>query len=104
MAGMFVHAERFDGDISKWDISRVTDMEGMFSGAIVFTGDISEWDVSSVVNTNRMCIGAKSFNHELCGAAWVNSNATKDLMFQDLSGSIPSTVCETTTHYVFAAI
>jgi hypothetical protein len=44
---------KFDGDISKWDVSKVTDMSGMFSQS-QFNGDISNWDVSSVENVFDM--------------------------------------------------
>ena len=38
----------FNGDISKWNVSKVTTMEAMFQAAVSFNGDISEWDVSNV--------------------------------------------------------
>ena len=31
----------FNGDIGKWNVSKVTTMETMFQGAISFNGDIS---------------------------------------------------------------
>ena len=37
----------FDGDISLWDVSHVTDMSGLFMGS-KFNGDIAAWDVSNV--------------------------------------------------------
>ncbi len=37
----------FNGDISKWDVSKVTDMHSMFFKAN-FNGDISKWNVSNV--------------------------------------------------------
>jgi surface protein len=39
----------FNGDISQWDVSNVTDMSFMFYRSN-FTGDISKWDVSNVTN------------------------------------------------------
>jgi surface protein len=38
--------QAFNGDISEWDVSSVTNM-GNVRGATEFNGDISEWDVSS---------------------------------------------------------
>ena len=35
-------------DISRWNVSNVTNMDEMFFGADVFNGDISRWDVSKV--------------------------------------------------------
>ena len=40
-----------------------------------------------------MFAGADSFQQTLCGAAWVNSNASKMDMFYDSPGSILNTVC-----------
>lgn len=36
---------QFAGDISKWNVSKVTNMWGMFSGS-QFTGDLNKWKVS----------------------------------------------------------
>ena len=65
----------------------------MFLGAKAFTGDISHWDVSSVKNMNMMFMGATSFKRELCGAAWVESNANKESMFEESPGSISAPKC-----------
>ena len=37
----------YNGDISKWDVSNVTNMRSMFTNTI-FNGDISGWNVSNV--------------------------------------------------------
>jgi len=39
----------FNGDLSGWDVSSVTNMSDMFYWSI-FNGDISGWDVSNVTN------------------------------------------------------
>ena len=82
------NAVAFNGDISKWDVSKVTDMSYMFSFAHLFNGDLSKWDVSRVLDMNHMFFKAKSFKQNLCGPAWVNSKASKDDMFAGSSGSI----------------
>jgi surface protein len=41
MINMFDNSQ-FNGDISSWDVSNVTDMGGMF-GDSKFDGDISKW-------------------------------------------------------------
>ena len=79
---------KFNTDISKWDVSRVTDMMRMFTGTTSFNGDISKWDVSRVTNMNGMFFGATSFNQILCGQAWVNSKARQMTMFDGSLGSI----------------
>ena len=43
----------FCGDISKWDISKVTNMCEMFHCARLFNQDISGWDVSKVTKQER---------------------------------------------------
>jgi len=45
--------KKFNGDISKWDVSNVTNMSHMFHKS-AFTGDISKWDVSNVTDMSRM--------------------------------------------------
>ena len=64
---MFYDAKFFSGDLSGWDVSRVTDMFGTFWGAESFSGDLSGWDVSRVTNMKKMLSGAKSFNADISG-------------------------------------
>lgn len=44
------YCSKFSGDISKWDVSKVTDMSYMFNGNVYFDSDISGWDVSNVTS------------------------------------------------------
>ena len=37
----------FSGDVSGWNISKVTDLTGTFEDSL-FDGDLSNWDTSSV--------------------------------------------------------
>ena len=55
MSRMFTYS-KFNGDISKWDVSNVKDMGYMFwdSSFTAKNGDISNWDVSNVKNMRRM--------------------------------------------------
>merc|ERR1712238_378241 len=55
-----------NGDVSKWDVSSVTDMTGMFDEAPEFNGDVSKWDVSSVIDMTHMFDGASQFGLKLC--------------------------------------
>jgi surface protein len=52
---------QFNGDISKWDVSNVTNMEHMFAGS-TFNNDISNWDVSNVEGFNGMFSNNEIFN------------------------------------------
>ena len=92
MEHMFYGAKAFNQDVSKWDVSKVTDMKFMFYGASAFNQDLSKWDVSAVTNMRFMFYAASAFNRELSGVAWGHSKADKTDMFKDSPGSI-SAVC-----------
>jgi surface protein len=47
----------FNGDISGWDVSNVTNMSGMLLGATLFNQDISSWNVSNVNDMSEMLDG-----------------------------------------------
>ena len=92
---MFRDATLFNGDISKWDVSKVRDMTAMFKAATKFNGDISKWDVSSVIKMDAMFMHAKSFKRALCQAVWVLSSASKISMFAGSHGSMSRAACST---------
>lgn len=52
-AGTFDKLSEYNGDISKWDVSKVWMMKQMFEYS-KFNGDISEWNVSNVQNMYEM--------------------------------------------------
>jgi surface protein len=64
MNGMFngskFNGSKFNGDISKWDVSNVTDMCFMFCESD-FNGDTSKWDVAKVTD---MCIRQKKNKYQ----------------------------------------
>ncbi len=52
---MFFAATAFNGDISKWDVSNVENMETMFNGATAFNQDLTAWvDKSGRRNITNM--------------------------------------------------
>ena len=78
MDSMFRYAWTFNRHINDWDVSSVTDMPGMFSSARFFNGYLSSWDVSNVRNMSDMFSDLRSFNSDL--SAWDVSSVT------DMSG------------------
>jgi prepilin-type N-terminal cleavage/methylation domain-containing protein len=71
MSYLFYNKTTFDGDISHWDTSSVTNMGGMFgveTGATsVFNQPIGNWDVSNVEYMGYMFSEAASFNQDISG-------------------------------------
>ena len=70
MSELFCFFDDFNGDISKWDVSNVKDMEGMFRGS-KFNGDISKWNVSNVEDMSVM-FDKSNFNGDI--SKWNVSN------------------------------
>ena len=60
MSDLFVFSE-FNGDISQWDVSSVTDMTRMFYECKNFNCDLSGWDVSKVLYMEGMFENCKNF-------------------------------------------
>jgi len=54
-----------DPNVSKWDVSNVTDMSLMFSGDSVFNQSLNNWNVSKVVYMPGMFQGDSVFNQPL---------------------------------------
>lgn len=79
MSALFTKEFReFNGDISKWDVSKVTTMKEMFYNSR-FTGDISNWNVSNVKDMSDM-FAITRFNGDI--SKWNVSNVTNmDHMF-----------------------
>ncbi|CAL6434754.1 unnamed protein product [Bathycoccus prasinos] len=70
----------FNGDISDWDTSQVTNMYQMFRGCISFNGDIGNWDTSQVTNMRLMFYYSYAFNQNI--GNWDTSKVTNlDQMF-----------------------
>ena len=91
-------------DISKWDVSNVTNMEKMFQDQIYFNCDLSNWDVSNVIFMSKMFKGCQNFNQNL--SKWDVSNVQlmdemfyKSGMRRDISNWDVSSV---TSHFCFA--
>jgi len=68
---------KFNEDISKWDVSKVTDFSAAFLECKVFNVDISTWNVSSATGLASMFYHAEKFNVDISG--W---NVSKNKGFQ----------------------
>ena len=76
------HAYTFNGDLSRWDVRNVTDMDRTFEGARAFNGDLKDWKVGAVTNMDGMFDGAAAFNGDL--SRWDVRNVTgMSSMFED---------------------
>ena len=65
MEGVFYNST-FNGNISKWDVSNVTDMSYMFQfQQSKFNQNISKWDVSNVTIMDGMFMMAGKFNQDI---------------------------------------
>ena len=65
-----------------WDVSNITNMAGTFLFASFFDGEVSSWDVSNVQTMSEMFLGAETFNQDIGG--WVTENVTSMFaMFTD---------------------
>ena len=71
---MFKNCLEFNQDISSWNTSNVTNVSNMFRNARAFDQDISDWDVSNVTNVTNMFRNARVFDQDL--SSWDTSNVT----------------------------
>ena len=61
MNHIFFYCKNFDCDLSNWDVSNVTDMNSMFAFCNKFDCDLSRWDVSNVTCMYRMFFCCENF-------------------------------------------
>jgi surface protein len=54
--------KEFNGDISEWDVSNVTDMVGTFNNSY-FNGDLSSWKLDNVKDAQNLFSGNSKFNN-----------------------------------------
>ena len=85
---MFSGCSKFNRNLSRWNVSNVTNMGSMFESCTVFNQDLSKWDVSNVTNMNKMFFGCKSFKQNL--SKWNISKVTNNnLMFSKTKTLLP---------------
>ena len=64
----------FDGDISKWDTGKVTDMYYMFCSASAFNQDIGSWNTEKVTTMYGMFRSASALNQDI--GSWNTEKVT----------------------------
>ena len=74
MSKLFQNRWYFNDDISNWNVGNVTNMMYMFSGASAFNQPLEQWNVGNVTNMMYMFEGAKAFNQPL--EQWNVGNVT----------------------------
>ena len=77
MDSMFHAAKHFNKPIGKWDVSNVTDMCMMFCATYDFDQPIGNWDVGKVTNMEDMFRATRSFNQPI-GKWKIGSRLKKD--------------------------
>jgi surface protein len=66
MDSMFHNARAFEGNVSSFDTSRVTNMDRMFRDAVLFNSPgVVGWNVESLTSCNFIFLRARSFNQDL---------------------------------------
>ncbi len=61
----FKNAQKFNSDISDWDMTSAVELASMFEGAKAFNSDISSWRFPNARSTSSMFRYARSFNQDL---------------------------------------
>ena len=84
---MFTDASVFNGDISTWHTSNVTNMQSVFNNVPVFNQDISNWNTSNVTNVSFMFQNDTAFDQNIRG--WNTTNvSTYSNMFNGASNML----------------
>jgi surface protein len=73
--------EDFNGDVSQWNVSNVTDMHFMFCCCEKFNCDLSRWNVSNVKNMKLMFCRCKQFNQDLSNWDVSNVNTMRSMFY-----------------------
>ena len=65
LSALFGGSDSFNGDVSNWDTSEITEMKYLFRYSPAFNGDVSRWDVSQVTDMSGLFDNAVNFNGDL---------------------------------------
>lgn len=59
---MFSCCTNFTGNVSQWDVSKVTNFDNTFYGCEYFTCDLSQWDMSNALSVYGMLVNCPSLS------------------------------------------
>lgn len=65
MARMFKGSNRFNQDLSGWDVSSIVDAQDAFTECTTFNGNLSGWVLTSLQQASRMFSKCTSFNQPI---------------------------------------
>lgn len=97
LAYMFTHSN-FNGDVSNWDTSKVTNMHGLFYQNAQFNQPLNNWNVSNVTDMQLMFGWAEAFNQPL--DKWDTSKVTDMTSMFYMAGSFNQPVNDWNTSSV----
>jgi surface protein len=90
---MFSTTTAFNGNISNWNTSNVTNMSTMFYNATAFNQDISAWDITSVTSITDFAINTSLSirNTSNILKSWASQSVYSNLRF-DIGVSVDNTI------------
>ena len=66
-------------DVSKWDTSKVTNMNSMFDSVKLTTIDLSGWDTNSVTTMDSMFRRTSNLTNIKIGCGWKTAETTTNI-------------------------
>ena len=87
---MFYKCKTFNCDLSKWDVSNMTNMCYMFSNCYKFKGKgLENWNVENITDASYMFCGCEKLNCDLSNWNIAKTTYIKDMFFNCDKNIIP---------------